>query len=988
MRVSEALKQLRISFEELQEYGRLLEVDLSVSKPDVGSVLYDRIKELVNHKITRERVFEKAMQIRAKNIGAYEIDECYRVPAVVKWFGNKATGGKYGFLEVYGLGDVYFNINDVVGFSAEELRPNRIVITELLKKDFKIQNKKAANKVYLLEQEKDIKYMLYTIVVYHQSTLHNHIGSTIHDSFYGNLDVLRAKFSNEHYLFFLDSILLRIDTDLNITTAFCADISKLFKLFEAFIPDEKFKSRVGQITTEYIFNEQYSFYKYRFIIEFRKLCGLNSFKKINTRIIETSPKDDLYIWWKDYNINVPFAKLADLLVKSFLKNPSKSFEYLSKLKPAKIDIIFEEIYQKILNSDDLELGVLIEFLDLAKEYDQELNYELLGDKRLYQLWKSEHISDPPLNFIRSLLQKIKAEESNNNSYVAPRAIYTRSEREEILEKLSFQNLRDLISLIYLKEEIVDREQRFHEFLNILDNLDIDKQKKELLITIAHNNSSEWYKLRLFIADYTETIEYDDAVIYTALLDSASQKVFFKKLIKLIGEGKLDLGLDDLNRITTIDYQTSEYIKEIGDVGLDFSLSVILQLLSDLKNNKITETKTIFDLIANQIKKPDDLLVIDGFFEKCQGRTVLSYNSDTEEYNTELKHSWKPRFATFCDGRKAIDKSSGKPVTCNKSEKEFWWCENSKCYEAARNVNLNISYRNYSLQDIMQILEISYSLEQYEKLLGVINRVNRFLSHLTCRSCKTILRPIDSPDNSNYAFYRVTRFHCSNQNCEESHNQIYLSHCINGRCMDIIDSRDCVSCKPKGYSENCGWYICNHCLACCSSEKLRAREFIYNQTGQDYKCHIEGHKDLGILCCNKCGGEMEESSQYGPVYKKQLKWFIDQKNKNSNITKYGQRKDGKWWFIWDKGNYTYDKYRIHLENLYKSGFNMPDYDDITRTNQLIAEPFRENINSQYFSCTSQDCDNSYKITDLNEFDYGRQQSIFYYHDKVFKRQLAN
>jgi hypothetical protein len=123
------------------------------------------------------------------------------------------------------------------------------------------------------------------------------------------------------------------------------------------------------------------------------------------------------------------------------------------------------------------------------------------------------------------------------------------------------------------------------------------------------------------------------------------------------------------------------------------LGVILKLITDLKNDSITRQSTIFELIANQIKSPKDLLVIDGFFEKCTGKTIIeedknSNSSDSVniKYNLVKKEHFLPSFSTFCDGRKAVSNETNKSILCNKSGFEFWWCENSQCYAICRTLH--------------------------------------------------------------------------------------------------------------------------------------------------------------------------------------------------------------------------------------------------------------------------------------------------------------
>src|SRR5690606_33630756 len=107
--------------------------------------------------------------------------------------------------------------------------------------------------------------------------------------------------------------------------------------------------------------------------------------------------------------------------------------------------------------------------------------------------------------------------------------------------------------------------QFHEFSQIIKNLGIEEAREKGLIELAYTKSTDYYKLLFFISDFTDELDYDGALIYTGLLPATQQKLFFKKVIKLIEEEKVQLTLEDLSRITTIDYETSEYSKEIDGV---------------------------------------------------------------------------------------------------------------------------------------------------------------------------------------------------------------------------------------------------------------------------------------------------------------------------------------------------------------------------------------------------------------------------------------
>jgi hypothetical protein len=227
------------------------------------------------------------------------------------------------------------------------------------------------------------------------------------------------------------------------------------------------------------------------------------------------------------------------------------------------------------------------------------------------------------------------------------------------------------------------------------------------------------------------------------------------------------------------------------------------------------------------------------------------------------------------------------------------------------------------------------------------------------------------------------FYCDNDSCEEKHKDIYLSHCLNGKCEDIIDSRDSARCKNEGHDEECGWYICDYCYACCSTEKLKGKKNRYEITGQEYNCHTKGHLNRGIICCPKCGSETEDNENFKELYKKQLSWFIEQKDSHPNIFKYGIRNDGKYWFIWSRGNYTKEQYRNQLRNMLNSGFNIPEYNVKDKDSQLIGESFNEiGSEPEIFNCPN--CKHIINLKDKENFDFKRIETIKSFHFQIFPK----
>ena len=989
MRGSLVLKELKISLEELLEYGRLLKTDLSDPKADISEELFEKIRALHQNQITRERVFEIAMQNKARKIGAFWSGQSYKLPAKIKWFGNQSTGGYYGFLEVPELGDVFFHLDDVSGLSRNELRPDKFVLLELSKNDFEISRKKSAGLVTSLEDEKDVYFMLHCFSRIFRSAIgdlrsYSEAADTILEQFHKNLNELKLKLSNKEREFFVNTVVQLLEEDY-IPYKINGHFGRLLAVFESegFEPDKV--AEIDRITQNYILKHRYNFLEFNFVLTFRRFCGLKTGWDLDEYIRGLAPKDDLYYWWSIQELNVEVLDILDTIAEKLNEAPLDQKRNLTRLSGEKVDKVINISFENILKDTENEYSLeqVGDFISLSLDLQKDLDLSLLGSEKLYQLWYNGYIEYFPVNAVRK--QIVIYDIAAKKSRVKPRA--GGSDLELLFKKLTEQETKDLIASYFYKSKLNDKDH-FQELLIILDHIKEDGLFSHLK-TQVFQNLSDYYKLRFFIADYTNEFRFDEAIIYTGLLEANEQKLFFKKVIKLIEEEKLNLGLEDLNRITTIDYQTSEFAKEIDGVGLDYTLSVILQLLNDLLKGEITESKTIYELIAGQVKKPDDLLVIDGFFDQCEGRVVLKpveSNSKTENgggFDLVKDAKRNPRFASFCDGRKALNRRTGEPSECERSGKEFWWCENAHCYEISRKKHGPEDWRKYSLADVMRILGISYQDEQYEKLLAVINRVNRFLSHMTCRSCNTILRPVNSENNSNYAFYRVTRFQCCNAACEENEQEIYLSHCLNGRCLDIIDSRDSVRCKPEGAKQDCGWYICNNCFACCSTEKINGRKYIMDKTGQNYNCHHHGHKNEGKICCNKCGNEMKEKEQFGELYQKQLSWFIEHQEKgHPNIVKSGRRNDNKWWFRWSRGNYSHEQYRRQLKNMYYAGFNIPEFHLVENEIQLVAEPYRIDSSKRIFIC--EDCDNVINFNDLEEFDYARQRSIKYYHDRIFQK----
>ena len=204
---------------------------------------------------------------------------------------------------------------------------------------------------------------------------------------------------------------------------------------------------------------------------------------------------------------------------------------------------------------------------------------------------------------------------------------------------------------------------------------------------------------------------------------------------------------------------------------------------------------------------------------------------------------------YCEGRKS-------PLPCRDSKKEFWWCYGSKCFKANQNDHSLNEWKNYTLRDFIKILNLKFDEEGYYIFISEISRINRLLERIKCIECNTVLRPIRQ---TRFGFYRVSSFHCKNDKCSSKNKKIYLTHCLNSRCSNVIDSRVAKRCSN-------GFIICDKCGSCCSNDQFARRIDALNDNGEQDSFELFemwyqqlGHWDKAECFCYKCQKEMEEKN---------------------------------------------------------------------------------------------------------------------------------
>ncbi len=328
------------------------------------------------------------------------------------------------------------------------------------------------------------------------------------------------------------------------------------------------------------------------------------------------------------------------------------------------------------------------------------------------------------------------------------------------------------------------------------------------------------------------IEHECPIAYgecVSRMTKEDQRLFLKKLISAKLANQFDLSIDTL--------------KCWG--WTDISTWTLLEILNGLKNGQTVTSQVIISYVIAHIESPEADILIDGYFDECQGRGYFATDG-------ELKRSKVPRFTKWCEGRLLPPKKAKEGE--EQDSRQRWWCANQTCFAPCILERGPAEYREFTLWNILKAFDIKFDRPGYERLMGTINRIQQLLEKVRCRECNHIMHP---KGQSNYAFYRVNRFCCVNVSCT-NHDVVYLSHCINSACSNIVDSRDSARCKPEEHSqEECGWYICSYCLSCCTTEGLQRRKEIMIRTEQEYTCHLEGHRERHEICCPNCGTVMRD-----------------------------------------------------------------------------------------------------------------------------------
>lgn len=412
----------------------------------------------------------------------------------------------------------------------------------------------------------------------------------------------------------------------------------------------------------------------------------------------------------------------------------------------------------------------------------------------------------------------------------------------------------------------------------------------------------------------------------------------------------------------------ETVLEPNNKSYDPSTVFILYLLSQLEHADTLDKNTlnssdVFEFVYSKLT--DESLIkhkLNGYFENCQGRAFAKEYS-TDKYT--IKRT-KNEPCQYCEGKLMINTKTGNPAIDTRTNKEKYWCRNNICLAPSRQDHENHTHYFSNILENIGFTNIDYFVGFVN---GWVNKINSYLDHLQCRKCNKALIPKDIGSG----YYRVSHFYCNNSECKVSgeDNSVYITHCINSKCEELIDSRDSAQCSHN-------WYICTHCLGCCSTEKIQKRIEYYSHINRQYNGPTHGHKDEGKLYCPDCGKLITSKNNIG-IYDEMLNKFIRFKTQHPNVIKWGQRNtDNKYWFLLKKlPNSKYDDFDNNITKLSKLGFSVAE--DYEHGNEIAL--ISESYSSSNIICKN--CEFSININELyQEGDFYRAKAVEKWHNKIF------
>jgi hypothetical protein len=411
-----------------------------------------------------------------------------------------------------------------------------------------------------------------------------------------------------------------------------------------------------------------------------------------------------------------------------------------------------------------------------------------------------------------------------------------------IEPSAFDNLTNMrIYLPLQKDGLSENERRVLDIIetNVLSRVCNNYILDTILLCESLNNKDS-LPLSVDINTLKQSLCY---------FSSKEQIKLLRYLFFLIKTQKVSISIDDLGALST---NSMRQLHNDESIRMDLTFDIIINaLISFSKRKEFLVEKDLVQTFIENYKNSDTITSrLDcTLFHRCMGIKKCYYN---EKGKAIIKQYECPKGILFCEGRK-MEKS-------DEHGKERNLCRNQYCYDIDR-LKESDSWEFYTLYDMCKILAFNMDTideggfnckdGKYLMFIAQLNRFNEFSQRLVCENCGRILYPVRV---SNVATSVATYYCCKNNSCPEVDKEIYISHCLNKKCYNIIDSRNSKKCDN-------GWYICSNCGVCCSHEKfkhiLNIRLYHGRETGwlRELVENKRGHLEKKEYFCYKCGSPL-------------------------------------------------------------------------------------------------------------------------------------
>ena len=489
------------------------------------------------------------------------------------------------------------------------------------------------------------------------------------------------------------------------------------------------------------------------------------------------------------------------------------------------------------------------------------------------------------------------------------------ESEELPFEDSFESIKKFIQLVKDNNSIINKENAF---------------------TLFSNLSTPKIRLYLWLNDLTDVFNFQEYKDNVWKLERKDQARFIKKIFYLKSKEKIELTLNDLNEIKVFNIDSFREIKQnnpnVSFSNLDFNVSLviyILNIISEVKQFDKNFSGKFFEYFLEYVSDYSDIQHVDFFYPLCIGRTngkkevvrsLKDSDSDDGLEEETFKYSYyhnkndKPLYHNFCDGQ--LDRSNSLNFP---NEKPYSWCAGLPCFNASNSqVDSQEDYYEWTIIDFLKLLAIDYDASNISFLLGYINKANLLIDRLKCNGCNKLLKP---SGQNKFTYHIVNKFHCSTEVCAEFNKEVYLNHCLNKHCSNIIDSRVSKKCRHEGYDPSCGWYICDSCYSCCGTNVISRVIDRKQMLGQEYSCSTVGHDELKKTFCYNCGDKMILNKEY---YIRQQGIIVGLNNtRQIKFVESKENKNGHWRYRLNFNAINIDQREVGIQKLKSSGFKLTE-----------------------------------------------------------------